>query len=299
MSLAEAEKYIKEASHVRNVSNTRGKIVQPATRYLRYNEREKRQDEAKRIKGMLEPMNIQLAKMGSQSVAQARTHLNALEEDLELHSPPTDLSPETRDAISRELAKEEAIYKEGFLSHEEMRRNHVGSVDRNLRHAKANKDRALTIKNYRLLLNPDSDEQDLCNLEDLRPSGIIPGSAQHYDANAQIPGHFAMSPQAKENWPENMPEFGTADTPMKQAERREIEQLQARIADLEAQLKKEQPHNSPKSYQRWTCDYPGCGKEMRLFKKGVHRAAHRRMDKQLKEAEEALNAREAEQAKGA
>ena len=38
---------------------------------------------------------------------------------------------------------------------------------------------------------------------------------------------------------------------------------------------------------------------MRLFKKGVHRAAHRRMDKQLKEAEEALNAREAEQAKGA
>lgn len=233
MSLAEAEKYIQDAGHVRNVSNKRGKVVEPAVRYLRFNEREKRKDEARRIKDMLEPINIQLAKMGSQSIAQARTHLNALEEDLEQHSPPTDLSPETREALARELKREEDIYREGRLSHEEMRRNHVGAVDRNIRHEKANKDRGLKIKNLRLLLNPDSDEQDLCNLENLRPSGILPGSAQHYDVNAQLPGYMAYSHIPDEKWQEAGLPLVNPNSPMA---RKSAEELEQEIAELKSQL---------------------------------------------------------------
>ena len=233
MSLAEAEKYIQDAGHVRNVANKRGKVVEPAVRYLRYNEREKRKDEARRIKEMLEPVNIQLAKMGAQSIAQARTHLNALEEDLETHSPPTDLSPETRDALARELKREEDIYREGLLSHEEMRRNLVNSVDRNIRHQKANKDRGLRIKNYRLLLNPESDEQDLCNLENLRPSGILPGSAQHYDVNAQIPGYMAYSHIPDEKWKEAGLPLVNPNSPLA---RKTAEELEQEIADLKTQL---------------------------------------------------------------
>lgn len=233
MSLVETEKFLKDACHVRNVSNGRGRITEPAVRYLRHNEREKRKDEVRRIKDMLSPVNVQLAKMGPLSVAQARTHLNALEEDLETHSPPTDLSGETRNALYQELKREEEIYKEGFLSHEEMRRNHVGAVDRNIRHQKLNKDRALKIKNLRLLLNPESDEQDLCNLEDLRSHGILPGSANHYDSNAQIPGHISYSHIPDEKWEGAGLPLVNPNSPMA---RKSAEELEAEIDELKLQL---------------------------------------------------------------
>ena len=233
MSLAEAEKYIQDAGHVRNVANKRGKIIEPAVRYLRHNEREKRREEARRIKDMLEPVNIQMAKMGAQSIAQARKHLNALEEDLELHSPPTDLSSETKDVLLRELKREEDIYRQGYLSHEEMRRNPVGAVDRNIRHSKAHKDRGLKIKNLRLLCFPECEEQDLCNLEDLRSSGIIPGSAQHYDTTAQLPGYMAYSHIPDEKWVEAGLPLVTPGSPLA---RKSAEELEAEIKELKAQL---------------------------------------------------------------
>lgn len=298
MSSIEAEKFINDAGQVRNVSNARGRLVQPAVRYLRHHEREKRKDEANRIRSMLDPVNIQLAKMGSQSISQARQHLNALEDDLEKNSPPTDLSGSARDALWKELKREEDIYRQGLLTHEQMRRNHVGAVDRHIRHERTvvdgmtNKTRALKIKNLRVLINPDSDEQDLANLEDLRSHGIMPGVAQPYTSEAQIPGVFAMSPLAKQNWPEGMPEYGTVNSPYKQLEakeRQELEALRKENADLAAQLKKKNPKNSPKSFRRWTCDKEGCGKEMPLFQKGVHLAQHKRIDQDIARMQEALD----------
>lgn len=239
MSLAETEKYLNDASHVRNVSNSRGRITAPAVRYLRHNEREKRQEEARRIKDMLNPVNVQLAKMGAQSIAQARTHLNALEEDLEIHSPPTNLSGETKNALYQELKREEEIYKVGLLSYEDMRRNHVGAVDRNIKHGKLNKDRALKLKNLRLLLNPESDEQDLCNLEDLRSQGIAPGSPGHYDTNAQIGGHVSFGHIPDDKWEGAGLPLVTPGSPMA---RKSAEELEAEIAELKGQLAaKEKP----------------------------------------------------------
>lgn len=238
MPSAETEHYLKEAGRVRNQANTRGRLLQPARRYLRHNEKNKREDEAKRLREMLSPQNIMISKMGEQSVAQARHHLNVIEEDLEENSAPTDLAGETKDALNRELQEELARFSQGMVPHEEMRRNPVGAVDRHMKHERANKDRALKIKNLLILLNPDSDEQDLCNLEKYRPHIALPNGAASFMGDAQIPGVFGMTAQAKENWPENMPEYGTVNSPLKQASDNE-RQLEARIRELEAELKQQ------------------------------------------------------------
>jgi hypothetical protein len=237
----EAEKYLERASHVRNVTNPRGKLVDPATRYLRHNEREKRKTEANRLKQMLTRQNVYDANIGEESRKQAMIHLTRLEEDLEDHSPPTDLSGETKDALYKELQREEEIYRQGMVSHEEMRRNPVGAVDRHLKHSKANRDRALKIKNLRMLLNPDSDEQDLCNLENLRPSIVRPDGTSTFMPGAQISGHFAMTPQAKANWPENMTEVPEGSC-LAQAERQELEELR----ELKRQLDEKKKENQRK-----------------------------------------------------
>ena len=241
MPSPEAEKYLTDAAQVKNHSR-RGKLTQPATRYLRHNERNRRKTEAKRIKAMLDPINVRDSVMGPISIGQAQKHLRALEEDLEMNSPPTDLSGETKDALYRRLKEEEALYKPGFLTWVEMRRNGVGAVDKNIRHQKkiidgmTNKDRGLFIKNLRILLNPDSEDQDLCNLEDLRDSGERIDGAATYDPNAQIAGVFAMTPAAKANFDETFPDSPTIHTPLKHAE--ELERMENEIAELKAKLAK-------------------------------------------------------------
>ena len=56
----------------------------------------------------------------------------------------------------------------------------------------------------------------MANLEPFRPT-ISPTGISTFMGDAQIPGHFAMSPQAKANWP--LPEPVT--TPVAQAHARE------------------------------------------------------------------------------
>lgn len=228
---AETEKILKDVGHVTNDVNKWGKIVNPATRYLRHNERESRKKELRRLEQMLSRQNVYETNLGEESRAQAMTHAARLQQDLEEHSPPTNLSPETKDALYKELKREEEIYKVGLLSYEEMRRNRVGAVDRHLAHDKANKARALKIKNLRLALNPDSDAQDLCNLEDLRSSTARQDGTSQFHVDAQIPGVFAMTPKAKENWPEGLTEY-PENSPLMQAERTELERLRAEVAAL-------------------------------------------------------------------
>lgn len=283
MPSSETEHYIKEAGRVRNQANSRGRLLQPARRYLRYNEKAKRQDEAKRLKDMLSPQNIMVSKMGEQSVAMARKHLNSIEEDLEENSAPTNLPGETKDALYKTLNEEIEIYRQGMVPHEEMRRNPVGAVDRHLKHERANKDRALKIKNLLIMLNPDSDEQDLCNLEKYRPHINLPQGASSYMAEAQIPGVFGMTALAKENWPENMPEFGTANSVLKQADERE--RLEARIKELEAELEAKKPKRGGRAVY-WTPERKAAAAE-KMRAMAVHRKAKKEeLRQQLKEQRE-------------
>lgn len=245
----ESQRIIEQAGRVRNVMN-RGRLVEKATRYLRFNERERRKAEKQRIETMLSPQNIQLTKMGETAVKNARRHLRDLTIDLEDNTPPS-VNGQTKDAIYTESKRLEEKIREGMLSHEEMRRNPVGAVDHNIKWERQNKGDILKWKNLQLLLHPDSDEQDLCNVEKLRPSNYRADGAPTWYMESQIPGKFAMTPQAKENWPEGMPEHGTVDSPMKQVERREmaeemvaqgtidpseIEAMKETIKQLQAQL---------------------------------------------------------------
>ena len=123
--------------------------------------------------------------------------------------------PYEADAIDT-AAQRAAILREkiseGMLSRVDMRRNPVGAVDRHIKWERANKGRIKEYKHIMLRLNAGTDERDVANIEKLRPEGNVGG----YTAEAQIPGAFAMSAQAKANWP-----LGEAkcDTAAKQAER--------------------------------------------------------------------------------
>lgn len=67
-------------------------------------------------------------------------------------------------------------------------------------------------------LDPQNEDPDYTNVERYRPTGMIPGAAT-YMADAQIPGVFAMTPTAKENWPLGEPKV---ETPVAQAKKREL-----------------------------------------------------------------------------
>jgi hypothetical protein len=237
MSTAEQEHYIEKASSVKNLANKRGKLIQSATRYLRYNERQKRETEKRRIQETVAPANMRMTNLGELSRQQALSHLSTLEDDLEQNSPPTDLSGNTRDAIYAESKRLEGEIAVGMLSKEEMRRNPVNAVDRHIQWERANKDKILKWKNFQILLEPESDAQDLANIEKIRPSTLLPNGTSTYMGGAQIPGVFAMTPQAKENWPKEMNEYAE-NSPLMVAMRRELEESKQQIEELKSMITK-------------------------------------------------------------
>lgn len=111
-----------------------------------------------------------------------------------------------------------------MLTREEMRRNPAGAVGTFIRQENSKPvQRAInTWKRAMFALDPTTEDPDHANIERFRPEKALEGSASTFMAGAQIPGHFAMSPQAKANWPTNMPPEGTVDSPQKQAKRREL-----------------------------------------------------------------------------
>ena len=141
-------------------------------------------------------------------------------------------------------------------STETMWRSPVGAVDRNMRWHEENKFRIQEWKNIRAVLNPHDSSKDLCNVEHLRRSQAVSGQPATFMGDAALPGNFAMSEQAKENFNEVFPDSPKVDTPLKQATRREEEEeqtrlLQQRIEELEQQLKaKEERKQSIKEQRR-------------------------------------------------
>jgi hypothetical protein len=77
------------------------------------------------------------------------------------------------------------------------------------------KDAVYTWRRAKRALDPNDMDPDATNYEVYRPEGGTPG-ASSFMVDAQLPGNFAMSNQAKANWPLGEP---TIDTPLKQAQR--------------------------------------------------------------------------------
>ena len=149
-----------------------------------------------------------------------------------------------KDDVAR-LAHEvmEGTIKPALLPREEMRRNPAGAVGKFLRqeNSKPIKQAIQQWKRAQLALEPDNPDPDLANVERFRPELIhATGGVGTFMPGAQIPGNFAMTPRAKENWPLGEPKV---DTPLKQAQKRE--RTPAQIAALEraqaaAKAKREQ-----------------------------------------------------------
>ena len=148
-------------------------------------------------------------------------------------------------------------------------------------------------------------------MEMLRPSGITPDMATSMMLDSTIPGHSAMTPLAKANWPLGEPKV---DTPLKVAERSEMADdmvakgyiPQSQYEELKAQLKQLQSEVSLKDVNPnltaspeastvteqvrkkskgspWKCDWPECGEEMLTTQKGAHIGKHRREAKKAEE----------------
>jgi len=211
----ETEHYLKEVARVRNTSSD-GEQTAKAKRYLKHHEREAKLTEMASIDRTLRPGNFAAAAtIGDEGRALLSKRKHALNKQILEGSPPNDLKGETKDALANRQHELEASIKVGMPTHEDMRRNPAGAVDRHRKWEKANKERILERQNILHLLNPDDDSKDLTNLDLLRPYAQNNGAAT-FMADAQIPGSFAMTPQAKANWPLGEPKV---DTPLKQAER--------------------------------------------------------------------------------
>jgi hypothetical protein len=240
MSELDVQKILTEAASVHNITDKRGKLKTKATRWLRKKERESKEEERDRIKAQLSYTGPGAG--SADQKANAAKWMHHLDEDLEDNSPPP-LTKDQQDAAYKREQELTAFIKEGMLTQEEMRRNPVSAVDRHMKWEAAKKSAILEWKNLRILLNAEAREQDLANVETLRPSqaatsGMLASSS--FMPDAQIPGVFGMTPLAKQNWPEAMPEYGTVNSPLAQAAAREqelikrLEVLEGRIASEDA-----------------------------------------------------------------
>lgn len=142
---------------------------------------------------------------------ETRAHLHRVEKMLHEQSPEplTGVEKDKLSVIEKELRTD---IIQGMLSGEEMRKAPPTAVDRHIRWERANKAKIARWKNVRLQLNAGTDERDIANLEQYRPSD----SGHRIMTDALIPGLHAMSPTAKENWPLGEP---TCDTAEKQTKR--------------------------------------------------------------------------------
>lgn len=132
---------------------------------------------------------------------------------------------EKKDMIAK-LADEvmENVIRPALVPREDMRRNPAGAVGRFMRqeNAKPIKQAVQQWKRAQLALEPGNEDPDLANVERFRPERIHDtGGVATFMPGAQIPGNFAFSRQAKENWPTGMPEQGTVNSPLAQAQKKE------------------------------------------------------------------------------
>lgn len=133
----------------------------------------------------------------SKRLKQKRANLEA-----QMAKPITDGAKKDRVARrAQELL--ETVIRPAMLPQETMRRNPAGAVDayRAREASRPVKDAILTWKRAQIALHADEkDNRGMANLEPFRPT-ISPNGMSTFMGDAQIPGHFAMSPQAKANWP--------------------------------------------------------------------------------------------------
>ncbi len=170
---------------------------------------------------------------GDRSAASGR--LRALDKMIAEQMPKRIEEPVRANRV-HQLAKEvlEEEIKPKLLPRAQMRRNPAGAVDyfRRTELSKVFKRAVAVFKRARFALDPTTTDTDHANIEKYRPEGGLAGTST-FMADAQIPGAFAMTPQAKENWPLGDATVTTALEQVRQAEER-AEGMERQKAGLRA-----------------------------------------------------------------
>jgi hypothetical protein len=188
------------------VKNTDVEI--PKKQLMRYHQREDQKGEIEAMESMLPHLK------NSQDKGQVTQRIRRLKTSLESQSPAP-LAGSAKDKIAaRAKALEEKITA-GMLSKEEMRKNPAGAVGQHMRWEKANKPAIMEWKNAMQMLEPDSNDPDLSNLERLRPEGKM----DRFRADAQITGKMSYLNVPEENWDMAFEGKKPENTALKQAER--------------------------------------------------------------------------------
>ena len=223
------ETLLKDIGHVTN-ETVDGQVTKRATRYYTFVERQNHEEELKRVDDQLKAPAFVQAGLSAEGRAHLMKRQRDLKRELAKCTPPV-LTGEQKDALNVRRKELETDIRVGMPTQEQMRRNPVGAVDQHRRWERRTGSAILEWKNIRRALEPDSEDRDLANVEILRSSSLPTNGTSTFMADAQIPGHFAMTPVAKENWPLGEPKV---DTPLKQAEKRERTEAQ-KAATLRAQ----------------------------------------------------------------
>lgn len=192
---------------------------------LRYPQVEEYTREKDRLEGMASSPAWQSGANRGKAVQQARQIAKMV--DGQICKP---VQGAHKDQIAK-LADEvmEQTIRPALTTREDMRRNPAGAVGRFMRveNAKPIKQAIHQWKRAQLTLEPGNEDPDLANVERFRPEKIHDtGGTSTFMANAQIPGHFAMTAKAKENWPEGMPAQGTVNSPLAQGQKKERTEAQ-------------------------------------------------------------------------
>jgi len=220
----ETEQILSDVANVKNTFDKRGRVIKPAVRVSTYRERETMKREKLELESMLSRTNAYATATGLSQEGRKtmQRRVLALEDRLEAESPQP-LTGEGKDGLNKRLQELNDKIRVGMPTVEVMRRNPPGAVDQHRKWERANKSFILERQNILRTLNPDDDSKDLTNIDMIRPSGLPDGTSS-FMADAFIPGHFAMTPAAKGNWPLGEPKL---DTPLKQAERAEAQEVKA------------------------------------------------------------------------
>jgi len=229
------EELVAHVKHVKNEFDEEGAVTKPATRYLTMSERVERENELQGIDEFLDqpPAIMRTLSVLPDRVRNLRNRRKQIKRELDNQSPPRDLTGEQKNAIYALQKEAEEKIRPGLLPVEDMLKSPVGAVDQNIKFQAATKAWQLIWKNCRRLLNPDSEEKDLANIETLRPRRYVPGGNGVVLGDAEIPGQFSYSHIPDENWEAAGLPLVTPGSPLA---RKSAEELQQEIDELKVQL---------------------------------------------------------------
>ena len=136
---------------------------------------------------------------------QLHKRLGTISDTLEDFSPRP-MSAGTRDVLVREEKRLIGEIKPLLTTNSDLRRNPPGTVGKILRGEMSSGFKKLVLKwrNLRKQIYQDDTDPELCSLEQHRPTGVRWDGTSSFMPGAQIPGFHAMTPAAKENWPEDL-----------------------------------------------------------------------------------------------